>query len=237
MRTLFISDLHLTPDREDITSAFESFMRKDAKDADAVYILGDLFEFWVGDDDDTPFNVKILEIIKDLVESGVPCFFVQGNRDFLVGQRFTERTGATLLGDETLIDLYGRPTLIMHGDTLCTDDVKYQEFRAKVHQKWLQWVYNHTPLSWRKKLVKKVQSDAKSEKQTKSYDIMDVNKDAVLDAMARHNADLLIHGHTHRPAFHDLENNKQRIVLGDWYTNSSILEVTADNIELVSNPL
>lgn len=139
MRTLFISDLHLTPDREDITSAFESFMRKDAKDADAVYILGDLFEFWVGDDDDTPFNVKILEIIKDLVESGVPCFFVQGNRDFLVGQRFTERTGATLLGDETLIDLYGRPTLIMHGDTLCTDDVKYQEFRAKVHQKWLQW--------------------------------------------------------------------------------------------------
>ncbi|WP_261817187.1 UDP-2,3-diacylglucosamine diphosphatase [Vibrio gallicus] len=237
MRTLFISDLHLTAEREDITRAFDAFMSQDALGADAVYILGDLFEFWVGDDDNSPFNQQVVSIIRRLVDSGVPCFFVQGNRDFLVGKRFVKKTGAILLGDETVIDLYGRKTLIMHGDTLCTDDVKYQEFRAKVHQPWLQWVYNRIPLVWRRKLVKKVQTGASSEKETKSSQIMDVNPDAVAEAITRNGVELLIHGHTHRPNFHQLNDNKQRIVLGDWYSQSSILQVTEHDIELINRPL
>ncbi|CAM2957825.1 UDP-2,3-diacylglucosamine diphosphatase [Vibrio rarus] len=239
MRTLFISDLHLTPSRNDMTDAFIRFMRQQAPGADAVYILGDLFEFWVGDDDDSPLNNTVISEIKTLVSSGTPCYFVQGNRDFLVGKQFQKKSHAILLGDETLIDLYGTPTLIMHGDTLCTDDIKYQNFRKKVHMKWLQWVYNHIPLALRRKLVKKVQNNANDEKQHKSYDIMDVNQQAVLDAMQRHSASLLIHGHTHRPAIHDIDQQKkqQRIVLGDWFTHASILEITKENINLHTKEL
>ncbi|GAB7219866.1 UDP-2,3-diacylglucosamine diphosphatase [Vibrio comitans] len=239
MRTLFISDLHLTPNRNDMTDAFVRFMREQAPNADAVYILGDLFEFWVGDDDDSPLNNTVTHEIRTLVDSGTPCFFVQGNRDFLVGKRFERKSGAKLLGDETLIDLYGTPTLIMHGDTLCTDDVKYQEFRKKMHLKWLQWIYNRTPLSWRRKLVKKVQNNANDDKQSKSYDIMDVNQQAVIDAMQRHKAQWLIHGHTHRQDIHQLDNvgSMKRIVLGDWFTQASILEVTKDDLNLFNQPL
>ncbi|GAD79356.1 UDP-2,3-diacylglucosamine diphosphatase [Vibrio ezurae] len=238
MRTLFISDLHLTPSHTEMTEAFIRFMREDAPGADALYILGDLFEFWVGDDDDSPLNQTVINEIRTLVEAGTPCFFTQGNRDFLVGKTFEQKSGATLLNDETLIDLYGTPTLLLHGDTLCTDDVKYQKFRQKVHMKWLQWVYNHIPLSLRRKLVKKVQSNANDEKQNKSYDIMDVNQDAVMDAMQRHNAQLMIHGHTHRPNIHQLdEHNMQRIVLGDWYKQTSVLEITKENTRLYHSPL
>ncbi|GEA49714.1 UDP-2,3-diacylglucosamine hydrolase [Vibrio inusitatus NBRC 102082] len=239
MRTLFISDLHLTPNRNDMTDAFVRFMREEAPNSDGVYILGDLFEFWVGDDDESPLNNTVTNEIKTLVDSGTPCFFVQGNRDFLVGKRFERKSGAKLLGDETLIDLYGTPTLIMHGDTLCTDDVKYQEFRKKMHLKWLQWIYNRTPLSWRRKLVKKVQNNANDDKQSKSYDIMDVNQQAVIDAMQRHKAQWLIHGHTHRQDIHELDvgENKKRIVLGDWFAENSILEVTPNNLHLFNQPL
>ncbi|CAM4191397.1 UDP-2,3-diacylglucosamine diphosphatase [Vibrio neonatus] len=237
MRTLFISDLHLTPSHAEMTEAFIRFMREDAPSADALYILGDLFEFWVGDDDDSPLNHTVISEIRRLVESGTPCFFTQGNRDFLVGKLFQQKSGATLLGDETLIDLYGTPTVLLHGDTLCTDDVKYQKFRQKVHMKWLQWVYNHIPLRLRRKLVKKVQNNANDEKKTKSYDIMDVNQQAVTDAMQRHGAQLMIHGHTHRPNIHQLDDNKQRIVLGDWYTQASILEITAESTRLYNRPL
>ncbi|MEZ9898125.1 UDP-2,3-diacylglucosamine diphosphatase [Vibrio breoganii] len=239
MRTLFISDLHLTPNRSDMTDAFVRFMREEAPNSDAVYILGDLFEFWVGDDDDSPLNNTVTNEIRTLVDSGTPCFFVQGNRDFLVGKRFERKSGAKLLGDETLIDLYGTPTLIMHGDTLCTDDVKYQEFRKKMHLKWLQWIYNRVPLSFRRKLVKKVQNNANDDKQSKSYEIMDVNQQAVIDAMQRHNAQWLIHGHTHRQDIHklDADGNKKRIVLGDWFTEASSLEVTKDDLNLFNQPL
>ncbi|OBT13906.1 UDP-2,3-diacylglucosamine diphosphatase [Vibrio sp. UCD-FRSSP16_10] len=236
MRTLFISDLHLTPSHHAMTEAFIRFMREDAPNADAVYILGDLFEFWVGDDDDCPLNKTVMNEIRTLVDSGTPCFFTQGNRDFLVGKKFEKKSGATLLGDETLIDLYGIPTLLLHGDTLCTDDVKYQKFRQKMHMPWLQWLYNRIPLSFRRKLVKKVQNNANSQKQTKSYDIMDVNQDAVMDAMQRHHAQNMIHGHTHRPNIHNLDQGKKRIVLGDWYTQASILEVTQQSTRLYNHP-
>ncbi|WP_117234304.1 UDP-2,3-diacylglucosamine diphosphatase [Vibrio maerlii] len=235
MKTLFISDLHLTPSRPDITDCFIQFMRDEAPQADAVYVLGDLFEFWIGDDDTRPFAKQIRDEFKQLTEKGIPCFFSHGNRDFLVGKRFSRQTGVQLLDEEAIIDLYGRKALVMHGDTLCTDDVKYLAYREKVHQPWLQWVFNRIPFFLKKKIVGKVQSDIKDEKKDKSLDIMDVNQSAVESTMKRHGVELLIHGHTHRPDIHTFtygEEKMTRIVLGDWYEQGSVLEFTGDDFSL-----
>lgn len=235
MTTLFISDLHLTPQAPEITECFTHFMRTQAIKADALYVLGDLFEFWVGDDDKSPFAQQIRDEFKRLTDTGVPVFFTQGNRDFLVGKRFAKQTGVTLLGDETVIDLYGRNAVVLHGDTLCTQDTKYLEFRAKVHQPWLQWVFNRIPMFIKQKIVAKVQSDIRDDKSTKSLEIMDVTPSEVEKVMQQHHVDLMIHGHTHRPNIHSLETedgNKTRIVLGDWYTQGSILVYDKNGYEL-----
>lgn len=235
MTTLFISDLHLTPQAPEITECFTHFMQTQAIKADALYVLGDLFEFWVGDDDKSPFARQIRDEFKRLTDTGVPVFFTQGNRDFLVGKRFAKQTGVTLLGDETVIDLYGRNAVVLHGDTLCTQDTKYLEFRAKVHQPWLQWVFNRIPMFIKQKIVAKVQSDIRDDKSTKSLEIMDVTPSEVEKVMQQHHVDLMIHGHTHRPNIHSLETedgNKTRIVLGDWYTQGSILVYDKNGYEL-----
>ncbi|MGD8172243.1 UDP-2,3-diacylglucosamine diphosphatase [Vibrio sp. TRT 21S02] len=235
MTTLFISDLHLTPQAPEITECFTHFMQTQAIKADALYVLGDLFEFWVGDDDKSPFAQQIRDEFKRLTDTGVPVFFTQGNRDFLVGKRFAQQTGVTLLGDETVIDLYGRNAVVLHGDTLCTQDTKYLEFRAKVHQPWLQWVFNRIPMFIKQKIVAKVQSDIRDDKSTKSLEIMDVTPSEVEKVMQQHHVDLMIHGHTHRPNIHSLETedgNKTRIVLGDWYTQGSILVYDKNGYEL-----
>ncbi|WP_413284154.1 UDP-2,3-diacylglucosamine diphosphatase [Vibrio sp. MA40-2] len=228
MTTLFISDLHLTPSRPDITKSFNKFMKTQAVNADALYVLGDLFEFWVGDDDKSTFNQSIKSEFKALTQAGVPCYFIKGNRDFLVGKRFEQETGMQILDDATLIDLYGQKAVILHGDTLCTDDVKYQAFREKVHQPWLQSVYNCLPLFVKKKIVAKVQSDIGQDKKAKSLDIMDVNQQEVETVLEQYQCDLMIHGHTHRPNIHHFNINDHtpctRIVLGDWYSQSSILK-------------
>ncbi|MGB2079765.1 MAG: UDP-2,3-diacylglucosamine diphosphatase, partial [Vibrio sp.] len=203
MSTYFIADLHLSPNTPHITRGFLKFLNQEARQAEAVYILGDLFEFWVGDDDDNPFNLSITSALKALTHSGVACYFIQGNRDFLVGDKFCQKTGVKLLPDEYVIDLYGTNTLIMHGDTLCTDDVKYQDFRKTVHKPWLQTIFNCIPLWIRQKIVQRVQNKAKQDKGDKSLTIMDVNTQAVIDAMNRHQVTQLIHGHTHRPMTHD----------------------------------
>ncbi|MCG9583062.1 UDP-2,3-diacylglucosamine diphosphatase [Vibrio tubiashii] len=239
MTTLFISDLHLSPTTPDITQCFVRFMREEAIHADALYVLGDLFEFWIGDDDRSDFASSIRAEFKTLTDKGIPCFFTQGNRDFLVGKRFSRQTGVTLLGDETVIDLYGRKAIVLHGDTLCTQDVKYLEYRAKVHQPWLQWVFNRIPMFVKKKIVNKVQSDIKTDKQTKSLDIMDVTQSEVENVMQHHNVDLMIHGHTHRPKVHSfqiLETDYTRIVLGDWYTQGSVLVYDKNGFELQQRP-
>lgn len=226
MTILFISDLHLTPSRPDITRGFFDFMQTDATQADALYVLGDLFSFWIGDDDKSEFNQSIKHAFRTLVDNGTPCFFIQGNRDFLVGKRFEKETGMTLLDEICTIDLYGEKAVILHGDTLCTDDIKYQAYRQKVHQPWLQWVYNRLPLFVKKKIVSKVQSDIGQEKKTKSLEIMDVNQEAVEKVLREHQCKLMIHGHTHRPAIHNFEMDETkytRIVLGDWDQQSSIL--------------
>lgn len=235
MTTLFISDLHLTPSRPDITDCFIRFMRGEAVSADALYVLGDLFEFWIGDEDNTPFAHQIRSEFKTLTSKGVPVYFIQGNRDFLLGKRFCHETGVTLLDDVCTIDLYGRKTVILHGDTLCIDDLKYQEFRKMVHKPWLQWIFKRIPWLVKKRIVAKVQSGVRDDKQHKSLEIMDVNQQEVERVMSEFGVSLMIHGHTHRPNVHYFEQDDHpstRIVLGDWYTQGSVLKFTADDFSL-----
>lgn len=214
-------------------------MRTEAQHADALYVLGDLFEFWVGDDDKTPFANQIRAEFKNLTDRGVPVFFIQGNRDFLLGERFCTQTGITLLDEVCTIDLYGTKAVILHGDTLCTDDVDYQKFRNTVHQRWLQWVFNRIPWFLKKKIVARVQSDIRDDKHTKPMDIMDVNQTEVENVMSQYCVNLMIHGHTHRPNTHIFDVNgvpKKRIVLGDWYTQGSVLQVNFDGFDLQTRP-
>ena len=213
-------------------------MKNEAVEADALYVLGDLFEFWIGDDDTSDFAQSIRQAFVDLVAHGVPCYFTQGNRDFLVGKRFAKQTGVQLLEEVEVIDIYGQKAVVLHGDTLCTEDVKYLAFREKVHQPWLQWIFNRIPFFIKKKIVAKVQSDIKDDKQTKSLDIMDVTQSEVEKVMKDNQVDLMIHGHTHRPNVHRFKNAENqvqtRVVLGDWYTQGSVLVMKPDGFELQS---
>ncbi|KLV09133.1 UDP-2,3-diacylglucosamine hydrolase [Photobacterium aquae] len=228
---LFISDLHLSAERHDITACFLNFMANEASQADALYVLGDLFEMWVGDDDDSPFHQQIKTAFRTLTDSGVPCYFIHGNRDFLIGQQFARETGVELLAEHTVIDLYGTPALILHGDTLCTLDLDYQRYRKKVHNRFIQWLYFCLPLSYRQKIGDKLRSNSSNTNQTKSNTIMDVTPDEVVSQLRQHQVALMIHGHTHRPAVHELDMDGSpatRIVLGDWYEHGSVLVCTPD---------
>ncbi|MCS2153193.1 UDP-2,3-diacylglucosamine diphosphatase [Scandinavium goeteborgense] len=239
MATLFIADLHLHTEEPAITAGFLRFLRGEARSADALYILGDLFEAWIGDDSPEPLNREIAKEIKALVDSGVPCFFIHGNRDFLLGKRFARESGMTLLPEEQCLDLYGRKVLIMHGDTLCTDDTGYLAFRAKVHQPWLQTLFLALPLFIRRRIAAKMRDDSKNANSHKSMEIMDVNAHAVVEVMKKHQVQWLIHGHTHRPAVHELTANEQpafRVVLGAWHSEGSMVKVTTDNVELIAFP-
>jgi len=237
--TLFIADLHLHTEEPAITAGFLRFLRGEARSADALYILGDLFEAWIGDDSPEPLNREIAKEIKALVDSGVPCFFIHGNRDFLLGKRFAHESGMTLLPEEQCLDVYGRRVLIMHGDTLCTDDTGYLAFRAKVHQPWLQTLFLALPLFIRRRIAAKMRDDSKNANSHKSMEIMDVNAHAVVEVMEKHQVQWLIHGHTHRPAVHELTANGNpafRVVLGAWHSEGSMVKVTTDNVELIAFP-
>ncbi|MEJ5074460.1 UDP-2,3-diacylglucosamine diphosphatase [Enterobacter ludwigii] len=239
MATLFIADLHLHTEEPAITAGFLRFLRGEARSADALYILGDLFEAWIGDDSPEPLNREIAKEIKALVDSGVPCFFIHGNRDFLLGKRFARESGMTLLPEEQCLDVYGRRVLIMHGDTLCTDDTGYLAFRAKVHQPWLQTLFLALPLFIRRRIAAKMRDDSKNANSHKSMEIMDVNAHAVVEVMEKHQVQWLIHGHTHRPAVHELTANGNpafRVVLGAWHSEGSMVKVTTDNVELIAFP-
>ncbi|WP_437887062.1 UDP-2,3-diacylglucosamine diphosphatase [Phytobacter sp. V91] len=239
MATLFIADLHLQTEEPAITAGFLHFLHGVARKADALYILGDLFEAWIGDDDPTPLHREIASAIKALVESGVPCYFIHGNRDFLLGKRFARESGMQLLPEEKVLELYGRRVLIMHGDTLCTDDAGYLAFRAKVHKPWLQKLFLALPLFIRQRIAVKMRAGSKAANSHKSLTIMDVNPDAVVNVMEKHQVQCLIHGHTHRPDVHELSINQTpaiRVVLGAWHTQGSMVKVTADDIELSHFP-
>lgn len=239
MATLFIADLHLQTEEPAITAGFLRFLQGEARHTDALYILGDLFEAWIGDDDPNPLHREIAIAIKALVDSGVPCFFVHGNRDFLLGKRYARDCGMTLLAEEIVLDLYGRNILIMHGDTLCTDDTGYLAFRAKVHTPWIQTLFLALPLFIRSRIAAKMRAGSKAANSSKSMTIMDVNPQAVASVMAKHQVQWLIHGHTHRPYMHDLTVNDKpahRVVLGAWHTEGSMIKVTPDGVELIAFP-
>ena len=239
MATLFIADLHLQTEEPAITAGFLRFLHGEARQADALYILGDLFEAWIGDDDPNPLHRQIAAALKALAESGVPCYFLHGNRDFLVGQRFARESAMTLLPEEKLLDLYGRKVLIMHGDTLCTDDAGYLAFRAKVHNPLIQRLFLALPLFIRRRIAARMRADSKAANSSKSMDIMDVNPQAVVDVMERHHVQWLIHGHTHRPAVHELQANGQpawRVVLGAWHSEGSMVKVTPVDVKLIHFP-
>jgi len=234
-RTLFISDLHLDAARPRITQLFLDFLPSRARGADALYILGDLFEAWVGDDDQSSMNQSVCRGISECAASGTPVFVMHGNRDFLLGERFARQCNCTLLQDPTHIDLYGTPTLLMHGDRLCTDDTDYQAFREMVRDPQWQQTFLEKPLQERHQIAADMRARSRDETSGKDEMIMDVNPDAVTREMSRQDVQQLIHGHTHRPCIHELQINSmpaRRIVLGDWYEQGSVLECSPDGCRL-----
>jgi UDP-2,3-diacylglucosamine hydrolase len=230
---LFISDLHISLEKPEITRRFLAFLQNRAPKAAAVYILGDLFDAWIGDDDPTPPNNKIRKQLKQLTDSGTQVYLQQGNRDFLLGKQFCQDTGVTLLGDYHVIDLQGTPTLLTHGDLLCSDDLPYQAFRVKSHtREWQQSVLSK-PLLLRLLAARWYRIRSYFHKRKKSRDIMDVNQGTVSEVMLDHNCLRLIHGHTHRPDVHNFEINgqpAQRFVLAAWSKNAGEILCWNNNV-------
>lgn len=238
MTILFVSDLHLHASRPAVTDCFLRFLTDTASQADALYILGDLFESWIGDDAPGATGLQVSAALRSLTDRGVPCSFMCGNRDFLISTRFATEAGLKMLPDETVVDLYGERALLMHGDTLCTDDHAYQRYRRVVHWRPTQALYLALPVSIRKRIEVQLRSKSMKTYDSKPAMLMDVNQQAVATVMQRHGVSLLIHGHTHRPAIHHFENAQRatatRIVLGDWYEQGSVLRWTSSGPELQS---
>ena len=241
MSTLFIADLHLDDARPDITTLFEHYLAsEEARRAGAFYILGDLVEAWIGDDDDAELPSRIATATRGLRDAGVPVYFMAGNRDFLLGQAFADRAGMTLLDDGTVHDIEGTPTLLMHGDVLCTDDTEYQMVRSQVRtDAWKQQILS-MPLDARRAFAAKARADSKSRTGQTDETIMDVNQHAVEAAMQQAGVTRLVHGHTHRPAVHALTVDgapAERIVLGDWYEQGSVLTIDGHGASLRGLPI
>ena len=225
--SLFISDLHLAPDQPGITQSFLAFIQGPAAQAEALYILGDLFEYWIGDDDlPDPFNASIVNALRTLPRRGVALKMMRGNRDVLLGNEFARACNASLIPDPTFLDLYGTPTLLMHGDTLCTDDVEYLKWRAKAHNPEFQKRFLAQPIPERKRLILGMRQKSEEHKQGQAPAIMDVAVTTVEAALRESAYPRLIHGHTHRPAEHRIRvkgSPAQRIVLAQWERRGSVL--------------
>jgi UDP-2,3-diacylglucosamine hydrolase len=228
--TLFISDLHLDAARPEATVALAALLAKH-EHCDALYILGDLFEAWIGDDDDTPLALDTCTLLRAFSDTGPALYLMQGNRDFLLGERFASRAGAILLPDPTVIDLYGQATLLMHGDTLCTGDTDYQTFRTLVHKPQWQAEALNLPLTERREMASQLRGMSKDANSNKAQDIVDVTVQEVIRAMKQHGVKQLIHGHTHRPARHDVETGT-RWVLGDWGEQAWIASASPTGMDL-----
>ncbi|WP_216782662.1 UDP-2,3-diacylglucosamine diphosphatase [Candidatus Profftia tarda] len=241
MHTLFTADLHLREQEPEITNGFLRFLKLNVYKADALYILGDFFEYWIGDDDPQPLHREIAAALRGIATAKVPCYFIHGNRDFLLGKRFAKECRMTLLPQEKRISLYGHRIIIMHGDTLCTDDIDYQRYACKVHNQIIQKIFLCLPICTRLNIVAKMRCRSQMINRCKPEAIMDVNPQEVINVLERNNADWLIHGHTHRLAVHDIaiQNGKRakRAVLGAWHHNGSMLSVTPEGMELIEFPL
>ena len=239
MKTLFISDLHLDPASPGIQQQFLAFLEGEARSARTLYILGDLFEVWLGDDDPAPSSRAIVHALRALTDAGIPCFVMHGNRDFLIGERFCHETGARLIADGTVVEIHGERVLLLHGDVLCTDDVSYQRLRRIVRNPIVQWILGRLSLARRRALAQKMRAGSRMHVTNTAAEIMDVNAGAVAAAFRESGVGTMIHGHTHRPAVHSLVVDGapvQRIVLGDWHTQGSVLERSAAGFALRALP-
>jgi UDP-2,3-diacylglucosamine hydrolase len=237
--TLFISDLHVDASTPDITRQFLSLLDGEAREAEALYILGDLFESWVGDDAADPDQMAAIAALKRLTDSGVPCFVMHGNRDFLLGPQFCAMSGARLLPDPLIVTLYGEPVLVMHGDALCTDDRAYQRLRATVRDAGWQRQFLALSIAARRALAGAARVGSQAHTAALEYTIADVNPSSVTAALRDAGTATLLHGHTHRPAIHALNVDGRactRIVLGDWHAQGSLLRWDRGGPELVSLP-
>ena len=239
MATLFASDLHLDSEAPWAIDAFIAFLQGPARGAEALYLLGDLFEVWVGDDDDNPDNARTCGALRALTDSGVATYAIHGNRDFLLGERFVARTGVKLLPDPVLVDLYGVPTLLSHGDAFCTEDTSYQQLRSIVRQAAWQQRFLSLPLDTRRLLASAARAGSKAHTERTIPTIMDVNPDAVTRAFRATGARRLIHGHTHRPAIHPAVIDgvdTERVVLAPWYEAASCISVDANGVREIPLP-
>jgi UDP-2,3-diacylglucosamine hydrolase len=239
MTTLFISDLHLEADRPGIGEQFIAFLEDEASHAEALYILGDFFEAWVGDDDPDAYYASIKIALRQLVDLGVPVYFMHGNRDFMVGERFAEETGVTILPDPSPAEFYGKSVLLSHGDALCTDDTEYQQVRLMTRDPEWQAMMLEKPLQERLAIAAHARAQSKARNAGLPEEIMDVNPDAVVSLIEDHDVEVLLHGHTHRPAIHEVAVGDRfalRVVLGDWYEHGSILRWDEDGLDLSELP-
>lgn len=228
--TLFISDLHLDPKNPKIIDIFFYFLEHIAIHADALYILGDFFEAYIGDDDTNPFITAVQKALSKAVDKGLSIFLMHGNRDFMIGPSFALQSGITLMPDPYAITLYRQKIVLSHGDSLCTKDKNYQLFRKIIQNTLLKKITLRTPLSFRQKLAYKLRKESTQHSQYKSAEKMDVTPLAVSQLLSTYDADILIHGHTHNPAIHELSDGKKRIVLSAWHENGHYLEIKADQV-------
>ena len=237
--TLFASDLHLDSEAPWAIDAFLAFLAGPARDADSLYLLGDLFEAWVGDDDDNPDNARACDGLARLTARGTRVYAIHGNRDFLLGESFEKRTGVKLLPDPVSLDLHGVPTLLSHGDVFCTDDLPYQELRSIVRRPGWQRRFLALPLATRRELATAARAGSKAHTERQIPVLMDVNSEAVVRAMRATGARRLVHGHTHRPAIHQFEVDgvpAERVVLAPWYEAASCVAISAEGVREVPLP-
>lgn len=237
MPVYFVSDIHLKPERPDLTRAFSYFLEHTATDATQLYLLGDIFEAWIGDDCPTPGLDDLLQQLKTLSGKGCEIFFQHGNRDFLVGEQFCQSIGAKLLPEELVLPLPMGNTVVLHGDQLCTDDTEYMQFRALVRNPQWQQDFLSKSLEERLAIARQLRDTSKQRTTEKSDYITDVNPNAVKQSLTDNQVSLMIHGHTHRPAVHDVELGSEsatRIVLGDWDKLGWYLKVDQDGYDLIS---
>lgn len=232
-KALFIADLHLCQQHPEITERFVRFCREQASQADKLYILGDLFEYWLGDDTIDDIAQTVQTELKQLSDSGCQCYFMAGNRDFLLGESFADSCDLTLLQEPHIIDLYDRPALLVHGDAECTDDVAYQKARQQLRDPQWQQQFLAMPIEKRIEFAQQARQQSREHTGQANIAIMDVNQNAIQSLFKQHNVDLLIHGHTHRPAVHQYEK-KTRIVMGDWHLQTHYLEATPTNLRLIN---
>lgn len=231
MPVLFISDLHLQPQRPQITRAFFNLLESRASRADALYILGDFFDVWVGDDESTPLQQEVAQKLRQLTDSGTPVWFMPGNRDFLLGDDYCKQAGIRRLPDPSRVEIYTTPVLLMHGDSLCTDDKGYQRYRRFIRSSFIRRLQRVVSLQTRQKIGRLIRGKSSKDNQYKSRQLLDINSAAAKAAMEQANVSVLVHGHTHRPGRQSLQlasGGAERIVLGDWDQHGWLLQWNED---------